>query len=304
MNQTSESIRSAWASWKPALRRAAPFVIPGVVLLVVVVAIFRGSASVASADSAMGTQTLAQSDGGMSLPSADAGKGVRVSLAEVFFIQRHPATRKIEWLGSAIIWLLLILSGASMALMAAFAWESREDAIAPPELLGRGRGLLRENRSDEALELARAHPSFLAEVLMAAIAESDSGRAAMARAAAQASEERAVHRLRRIEPLNIIGNVAPMIGLFGTVYGMILAFREIVAAGGAPDPVGLAAGIGTALVTTFWGLIVAIPALAVYAVLRNRLDELTTLASRHAEDMINHFREAPAASTSAAAKSR
>lgn len=294
MSQNMDAIRGAWKSWKPALRRVAPFIIPGVVLLVVAVAIFRGSANVASADSAAGAQTLAQTDSAMSNPATAAGKGVRVSLAEVFFIQRHPATRKIEWLGSAIIWLLLILSGASMALMAAFAWESREDAIAPPELLGRGRGLLRENRSDEVLELARVHPSFLAEVLTAAIAESDSGRNAMTRAAAQASEERAVHRLRRLEPLNIIGNVAPMIGLFGTVYGMILAFREIVAAGGAPDPVGLAAGIGTALVTTFWGLIVAIPALAVYAVLRNRLDELTTLASRHAEDMINHFREGPA----------
>ena len=294
MSDQMEAMRRMWSSSKPALRRIAPFLVPGVILLVIALAIFRGSASVASADAEFGTQTLAQTDGDLSLPSADARKGVRVSLAEVFFIQRHPATRKIEWLGSAIIWLLLLLSAASMALMAAFAWESREDAIAPPELLGRGRGLMRENRSDETLELARANPSFLAEVLTAAIAESDSGRTAMTRAAAQASEERAVHRLRRIEPLNIIGNVAPMIGLFGTVYGMILAFREIVAAGGAPDPVGLAAGIGTALVTTFWGLIVAIPALAVYAVLRNRLDELTTLASRHAEDMINHFREGPA----------
>lgn len=302
MNQKSDPVRGAWEAWRPALRRTAPFLVPGVILLVVALAIFRGSASVASADALSAGQTLAQADGDMAIPDTAPSKGVRVSLAEVFFIQRHPATRKVEWLGSAIIWLLLVLSGVSMALMAAFAWDSREDAIAPPELLGRGRGLMRENRSDEALELARAHPSFLAEVLIAALAESDSGRSAMARAAAQASEERAVHRLRRLEPLNIIGNVAPMIGLFGTVYGMILAFREIVAAGGAPDPVGLAAGIGTALVTTFWGLIVAIPALAVYAVLRNRLDELTTLASRHAEDMINHFRDTAADANSGTAR--
>lgn len=291
MNKQSDAHGRSPASWAKALRKGAPFVVPGAVLLVIVVAIFRGSASVASADARLGAQTIAQTDGALALPDAAPGKGVHVSLAEVFFIQRHPATRKVEWLGSAIIWLLLGLSAASMALMAAFAWESREDAIAPPELLGRGRGLMMESRADEALELARARPSFLSEVLIAAISEADSGRDAMARAAMQASDERAVHRLRRIEPLNIIGNVAPMIGLFGTVYGMILAFREIVAAGGAPDPVGLAAGIGTALVTTFWGLVVAIPALAVYAVLRNRLDELTTLATRHAEDMINHFRD-------------
>ncbi len=293
MNQRFATFLRSAPKWKRALRMSAPLIVPGVVLLVVFIAIFRGSANVATAGPEAGTQTLAQADASLAMPSANAGKGVRVSLAEVFFIQRHPATRKVEWLGSAITWFLLALSAASLALMVAFAWDSREGAIAPVELLRRARGLLRENRVDEALELARSHPSFLSEVLIAALAESDSGRQAMTRAAMQVSDERTMHRLRRIEPLNIIGNVAPMIGLFGTVYGMILAFREIVAAGGAPDPVGLAAGIGTALVTTFWGLIVAIPALAVYAVLRNRLDELTTLASRHAEDMINHFRESP-----------
>ena len=62
-----------------------------------------------------------------------------------------------------------------------------------------------------------------------------------------------------------------MAGLFGTVYGMILAFQSIVSAGGNADPVLLAGGIGTALVTTFWGLVVAIPALMGYAVVRNRI---------------------------------
>jgi len=110
-----------------------------------------------------------------------------------------------------------------------------------------------------------------------------------------------------IEPLNIIGNVAPMIGLFGTVYGMILAFREIVVAGGSPDPVELAAGIGTALTTTFWGLVVAIPALAGYALLRTRLDGLTAEAARSAEELVGRLRDqtlgaegAPGASTGVA----
>jgi biopolymer transport protein ExbB len=71
-----------------------------------------------------------------------------------------------------------------------------------------------------------------------------------------------------------------MIGLFGTVYGMIVAFQTIAASGGAADPAMLAGGIGTALVTTFWGLVIAIPALAAYATLRNGVDA----ASREAED--------------------
>jgi biopolymer transport protein ExbB len=89
-----------------------------------------------------------------------------------------------------------------------------------------------------------------------------------------------------------------MIGLFGTVYGMILAFREIVIAGGSPDPVDLAAGIGTALTTTFWGLVVAIPALAGYAIVRNRFDALTSDADAAIEHLVNTHHPRAAAETS------
>ncbi len=79
--------------------------------------------------------------------------------------------------------------------------------------------------------------------------------------------------LRRIEYLNVIGNVSPMIGLFGTVVGMIQAFARIYsAAGGMPEADKLAGDIAVALVTTFWGLLIAIPALSAFALFRNRID--------------------------------
>jgi len=86
--------------------------------------------------------------------------------------------------------------------------------------------------------------------------------------------------------LNIIGNVAPMLGLLGTVLGMILAFNEIVSARGIPSPVQLADSIGIALVTTFWGLIVAVPALAVYSFMRNRIDGLSAETALAAQELI------------------
>ena len=83
----------------------------------------------------------------------------------------------------------------------------------------------------------------------------------------------------------------------GHVWGTFLvnfigsfAIGAIVASGGAADPVMLAGGIGTALTTTFWGLVVAIPALAGYALLRNRIDELTVEAALEAEDLVSQFR--------------
>jgi biopolymer transport protein ExbB len=71
---------------------------------------------------------------------------------------------------------------------------------------------------------------------------------------------------------------------------MILAFQQLVAAGGKPNPAELAAGISTALVTTFWGLIVAMPALAAYALVRNKIDALTSEGITIAADLIHPFK--------------
>lgn len=99
-------------------------------------------------------------------------------------------------------------------------------------------------------------------------------------------EEQALRLLRRIEWLNLIGNVSPMVGLFGTVFGMIELFNDIVLAGGQPQPAHLAGGISVALVTTFWGLLIAIPALAIHGVFRNRIETLVSTATTEAEDIL------------------
>ena len=80
--------------------------------------------------------------------------------------------------------------------------------------------------------------------------------------------------MRRIEYLSVIGNIAPMVGLLGTVTGMIFAFQQVASTRGAAGAGDLAEGIYQALVTTVCGLVVAIPALAIYAVCRNRVDSL------------------------------
>ena len=124
------------------------------------------------------------------------------------------------------------------------------------------------------------------------MSEANHGFNAMERALEGAAEAEAARMLRPIEILNVLGNIAPMVGLFGTVYGMIVAFQSLVDAGGSPDPVELAAGISTALVTTFWGLIVAIPALAGYALIRNKVDALTAEGLLEAEQIIRPFKPA------------
>jgi len=103
-------------------------------------------------------------------------------------------------------------------------------------------------------------------------------------------QEQSSRLIRRIEWLNLIGNVSPMVGLFGTVFGMIKLFNAIVTAGGQPQPAQLADGISVALVTTFWGLFIAIPALAIHGVFRNRIETLVSDAVAEAENIVPEIR--------------
>jgi len=107
---------------------------------------------------------------------------------------------------------------------------------------------------------------------------------------AESLQDQASALLRRIEWLNLIGNVSTMVGLFGTVYGMIKLFNTIVLAGGEPRTVQLADGISVALVTTFWGLFIAIPALAVHGVFQNRIEALVNDAVMEAESIMPEIR--------------
>lgn len=99
------------------------------------------------------------------------------------------------------------------------------------------------------------------------------------RLAAESLNEQAMVLLRKIEWFSIIGNVAPMVGLFGTVFGMIKAFNLLGISGAQPRPDHLAAAISIALITTFWGLLVAIPSLAMHGVFRTRIEALVSEAA-------------------------
>ncbi len=112
----------------------------------------------------------------------------------------------------------------------------------------------------------------------------------MRSALAESLQEQVSQLARKIEWVNLIGNVSPMVGLFGTVFGMIKLFNAIVLAGGQPQPAQLAEGISVALVTTFWGLLIAIPALAVHGIFQNRIETLANDAVVVAENIMPEIR--------------
>ncbi len=201
--------------------------------------------------------------------------------AEIFFISSSTlpdGSTQIEWIGSAMIWLLLLLSFISVGLIARALLSHRRRSVVP---VGAADALIHRAARESAAQVRAglaSDSSDLGRIAGAALDALPLGRAGSVDAAECAAEECAARRFRTIESLNTLAQVSPMIGLFGTVYGMIVAFQTVAASGGQADPALLAGGIGTALVTTFWGLIIAIPALATYATVRGRIDEEVALA--------------------------
>jgi biopolymer transport protein ExbB len=106
---------------------------------------------------------------------------------------------------------------------------------------------------------------------------------------AQALTIKTLHIKRKIQWCSIIASVSPMVGLFGTVYGMIKAFNILGISAGQPRPDQLASAISIALITTFWGLLVAIPALAMYGFFSAKLDNITAQAAMMSDSVISNL---------------
>jgi len=202
--------------------------------------------------------------------------------------------KTLVWPGGGYIGLLLWgLSVVMLALCIQFFVTIRKGNIMPDLVKQQIQGLFEEKQYREAIEVTATEPSMLSYVVHAALSEAAHGYASMERAMEESAEEKTSGMLRKIEWLNLLGNVSPMLGLMGTVWGMIRTFMAIVEAKGIPSPDKLAYSIGIALVTTLLGLVVAIPALSVFAILRNRIDAMGNEVIMEAQEMISTFRPAP-----------
>ena len=208
------------------------------------------------------------------------------SFADAFFVSRR-ADGSLEVLGSAVTWLLLVLSVVGIGVAVHMALANRRSNVLPPDLVQRVEDGIRKKRFRYAIEQVSRDSSYFGRVLHGAFREAKFGFPAMMRALEQTADELATARMRRIELLNVLGQVSPMIGLFGTVYGMILAFSAIVSSGGAADPVMLAGGIGTALTTTFWGLVVAIPTLVLHSIIQSQTTKIMNDIDLYALKTVN-----------------
>ncbi len=191
--------------------------------------------------------------------------------------------------GGAIGYVITVMSFAMMALVFEHLLTIRRGTMIPGGLAEEAHKMMSAGQFKAAEELCKSRPSFLGYMLASALPEVPLGYSAVEKAMEDAAAEQSARLLRKIEYLSVIGSVATMLGLLGTVWGMILAFMEFERKAN-PQISELAPGVYKALVTTLMGLIVAIPANVAFAHFRNRIDELVAQTSLMAEHVFADYK--------------
>lgn len=196
---------------------------------------------------------------------------------------------------------ILLCSAVALAIVAERLWSLRRARIAPPELLGQVRGSWQKSKVDRAYLQALRANSPLGRILAAGLACAGASREVTKERIEEAANQE-VHELERF--LNTLGTIAaitPLIGLLGTVVGMIDVFTVIMLQGSG-DASQFAGGISKALITTAAGLTVAIPALFFHRFLVRRVDEMTVGMEQAAVQLLDWMHaagEPPAGARSA-----
>jgi biopolymer transport protein ExbB len=183
----------------------------------------------------------------------------------------------------------LALSFTLVALLIMNLLTARRDNIVPAHLEETFAAHLDNKQYQEAFELAKNDESFLGQVLAAGMSKLSQGYDHAIEAMQEVGEEENMKLEHRLSYIALIGSIAPMVGLLGTVDGMIASFSVIANSATQPKPSELAAGIATALFTTLVGLVIAIPAIGFYNIMKNRISRLVLEVGIVSEDLLSRF---------------
>ncbi|MFK8112699.1 MAG: MotA/TolQ/ExbB proton channel family protein [Rubripirellula sp.] len=197
----------------------------------------------------------------------------------------------MQSLGLGYLGIFLALSVTLVSLFVMNVLAARRDTLCPQELVDSFEEKLNEKDFQGAYDMARTDESVLGQVLSAGLAKLSRGYNKALEGMQEVGEEESMKLEHRLSYMALIGNLSPMIGLFGTVHGMIEAFQVIALGGASPKPAELAEGISTALFTTLIGLAIAIPAIAAYNVLRNRVSRLLLEVGVTSENLMSRFED-------------
>lgn len=192
-------------------------------------------------------------------------------------------------LGPGYMIIFLAISFTLVALFVMNVITNDRSKVCPVELVDDFEEMLNNKQYQDAYEMAKEHESVLGAVLSAGLAKLSSGYEQALEAMQEIGEEENMKLEHRLSYMALIGTLSPMVGLFGTVHGMINSFQTIATGGSTPEASELANGISTALFTTLIGLAIAIPAIAAYNIMKNRVARLMLEVGILSENLMSRF---------------
>lgn len=228
----------------------------------------------------LGIQTVA------SVANAEEGSEAEVVRTRTWW----DAIKAAGWVG-AIIFLVSI---AALALIIQYTVEQKAEKLLPPHLVTELGNLFEEQAYDDAAQLCQTEDCFFTRIVGSGLKNMDGGYDVIMKAVETTGDEEVGKLFGKLSNLSLIVAVGPMLGLYGTVTGMISAFNVIASTAGGATPAQLADGISEALVTTFEGLTVAIPCSVAFHFLKGRVVRVSMETGGIVGDLFARFRQ-PAA---------
>lgn len=199
----------------------------------------------------------------------------------------------LGWMIDALGWFWMLVFAALSFVMVALIMmnllQVRRDVLLPNDFVEEFEQKLNGKDFQGAYEIARNDDSFVARVLAAGMGRLSRGYPEAVEGMQEAGEDENMALEHRLSYLALIGTVAPMLGLMGTVQGMIASFDKIASSAVSPKPSELAEGISTALFTTLIGLGIAVPAMVFYSILKNRIQRLVLEIGMVSEGLMSRF---------------
>jgi biopolymer transport protein ExbB len=193
---------------------------------------------------------------------------------------------------------IILCSIAAVGILLERLWTLQRKRVLPEELIKRVSQLAESGQVNPKVIEALEKNSPLGRVMAAALANRDRGREIMMERV-QDTGRHVVHELERfLNSLGTIASISPLLGLLGTVAGIINAFNAVML-GGMGDPRALAGGISEALITTAGGLAVAIPSFIAYRYLRGKVERIVIDMEKIAVSFADSLGARPQADTSA-----
>jgi len=196
----------------------------------------------------------------------------------------------------AVGYLMVLCSMIGTALVIEHAVNLRREKLAPAPLVQDLQALIDEEQYDEAIELCDQEGGYMSNLVGSALRMRHAGYEEMIAGLEAAANEESVKLQTKISYLSLIGNIGPLLGLLGTVTGMISSF-QVIEHLKAPTPGDLAKGVYESLVNTTMGLFIGIVFLTAFFVFKNKVTKMTMSMNLQAVDLLKHLAAVEKSST-------